>query len=329
MTSQELSVAVVVPTYNRPEHVRLCLRHIAAQTIRPLQTVVVDSSPNDATYHIIASEFPEVDYLRNPLGMGHLAASRDLGLRAVTTDCVAFLDDDAHAEPDCIEQLLGSFCDPAVGGVGGRVRNGVPGEESAGVSEIGRLLRDGTLAGNFAADPGQPVTVDHLLGACMSWRRAALVGNGGIHDDYPGPCLREDTDIAFRAAIAGWQIVYQPAAVVNHVSAPYHKGDRFDVRYTYYANRNHLVLLMQHLGPGDPRVSRYFGVAAREVRGRLRKAVRPPGRTGGQHGLRRRLCGAVAHSAATAAGLASGTVIGYRSRVRRNGVKQAVLHVLG
>jgi GT2 family glycosyltransferase len=318
MTSQQLTVAVVVPTYNRPEHVRACLKHIAAQTIRPVHAVVVDASPNDATYQVVANEFPDVDYLRTPLGAGgHVEASRDLGLRAVTADVVVFLDDDVYAEPDCVEQLLGQYDDPAVGGVGGRVRNGVAGEESAGVDQIGLFMADGTLTNNFAANPGKPVRVDHLLGACMSWRREILVENGGIHDDYPD-LLRGETDIAFRAANVGWQIVYQPSAVVRHVSAPYSKGHRFDVRYTYYANRNHLVLLMQNLGPGDPRVRRYFGVAARGVCDRVIRAIRPAARNDRQHPLGRRLAGALAHSAATASGLATGTAIGYakwRSRI--------------
>jgi GT2 family glycosyltransferase len=311
VTAPGLSAAVVVPTYNRPEHVRSCLRHIAAQTVRPVRTVVVDSSPNDATYQVVTSEFPEVDYLRTCRGAGgHAEASRDLGLRAVTADVVVFVDDDCHAEPDCVEQLLGPYGDPAVGGVGGRVRNGIAGEESAGADRIGLFLADGTLTGNFAANPGRPVKVDHLLGACMSWRREVLLRNGGIHDDYPG-LLRGETDIAFRAASAGWQIVYQPSAVVRHVSAPYHKGRRFDVRYTYYANRNHLVLLMQNLGPGDPRLRRYLGVAARGARNSLIQAMRPEPRNEGQRPFGRRLSGALAHSAATVSGLAVGATAGY------------------
>jgi GT2 family glycosyltransferase len=312
VTSLQLPVAVVVPTYNRPEHIRICLKHIAAQTIRPVHTAVVDCSPNDATYQVVANEFPDVDYLWTPYGAGgHGAACRDLGLRAVSASVVVFIDDDAYAEPHCIEQLLLPYSDPAVGGVGGRVRNGIPGEESTGIDQIGLFLPDGTLTGNFAANPGKPVRVDHLIGACMSWRRDILVENGGIHDDYPGP-LREDTDIAFRVASAGWQIVYQPSAVVREVSGPYHKGRRFDLRYTYCGNRNHLVLLMQNLGPGDPRVRRYFGAAARGVGNRVIRAIRITESEGSQHRLGRRLAGAFAHSAATAAGVSAGTLIGYR-----------------
>jgi GT2 family glycosyltransferase len=318
MTSQQLSAAVVVITYNRPDHVRTCLRHIEAQTIRLGQTVVVDSSQNDATYQVVASEFPDVSYLRNPLGAGHLNASRDLGLRAVKASVVVYLDDDAYAEPDCIEHLLAPYHDLAVGGVGGRVCNGFQGEESVGLAEIGLFRPDGTLTGNFAANPGKPVRVDHLLGACMSWRREMLVANGGIHDDYRG-MQRNETDIAFRATQAGWRIIYQPSAVVWHVSGPYYKGHRFDLRYSYSANRNHLVLLMLNLGPCDPRVRRYFGVVARDLCKRVITAVGPPVDKDGQRSVGRRLAGALAHSAAITAGLAVGTSIGFRKWLSRGG----------
>jgi GT2 family glycosyltransferase len=311
MTSQQLSVAVVVITYNRPEHLRTCLKHIEAQTVRPVQTVIVDSSPNDATYQVVANGFPDCDYLRNPLGAGHLNASRDLGLRAVSASVVVYLDDDAYAEPDCIERLLAPYDDADVGGVGGRVCNGVPGEESAGVDQIGLFLPDGTLTGNFAANPGKPIRVDHLLGACMSWRREMLLANGGIHDDYRG-MQRNETDIAFRATRAGWRIIYQPSAVVRHVSGPYWKGHRFDLRYTYYSNRNHVVLLMMNLGPGDPRIRRYFGTASKKVFSRMITAIRPSEGYDRQHAVSRRLAGAIAHSAVTASGLTVGTTIGYR-----------------
>lgn len=311
MTSQKLSVAVVVPTYNRPEHLRICLKHIAAQTIQPDQTVVVDASPQDATYQVVTTEFPAVGYVRNPLGAGQLDASRNLGIRAVSASIVVIFDDDAYAEPNCIEELLAPYRDPAVGGVGGRVCNGFPGEESAGVDQIGQFMADGTLTNNFGANPGRPIAVDHLIGACMSWRRQILVENGGFREDYP-ELLRGETDLAFRVAKAGWQIIFQPAAVVRHVSGPYYKGSRLDLRYSYYGNRNHVIMLIRNLGPDDPRVRRYLGVATTRLRHRLNEAIRPTSTNQRQYPLGRRLAGALAHSAATTVGLVVGTAVGYR-----------------
>lgn len=175
------TAAVVVVTYNRPAHVRTCLEHLAQQTCPPLETVVVDASPDRRTADVVA-EFPGVRFLRNDLGMGYMATSRAIGVAATIADVVAFIDDDAYAEPDWIERLLLPYADPRVGAVGGRARNGNSGEESEGADQVGLLLPDGTLTGFFAAITPGDIEVDHLIGCNMSYRRRALQAIGGIHD---------------------------------------------------------------------------------------------------------------------------------------------------
>lgn len=317
-----LTASVVVVTLSRPDYLRSCLRHLGAQRRPPEATVVVDASPDDRTYRLVQEEFPAVGYLRNPSGAGHTGLSRSLGLAEVSSEVVAFVDDDAYAAPDWLEQLLAPYADPAVGGVGGRVRNNQPGEAEQGLEDIGRLHPDGTLSGNFAADPGHPVEVDHLLGASMSFRREALLAVGGIRDGYPGTCLREETDPAFRVRAAGWRLVYAPLAVVEHVAAPYPRGRRFDIRYTYYAHRNHLVLLARTLGYSSPELRRYLAVAGRESLAQLRRAgqaIGEPG-PGGLPATARSAVGGLSRAGATTAGTLVGLGAGY---LQRRGDRQA------
>jgi GT2 family glycosyltransferase len=250
------SASVVIATYRRPEHVRTCLEHLQRQTVAPARIIVVDASPDTRTESVVEG-FPEVEYVRNPKGIGATATSRAIGVSELTEDIVAFLDDDAYAEPDWLERLLAHYGD-GVAAVGGRAINGQPGEEVEGADQIGLLSDDGRLTGYFAADPGRPVDVDHLLGANMSVRVTVIRELGGIRDFYPGTCLREETDIALRIRRAGMRIVYAPDAVVRHVAGTYARGRRFDNRYRYYAARNHVVLLTTTLGADDPRVRRYL-----------------------------------------------------------------------
>lgn len=262
--TQPRTASVLIATYNRPDHLRTCLEHLALQTIEPSQVIVVDSSPDDRS-ELVAREHGAV-YLRNPLGRGHTATSRMLGVAvAGDVDVIAFIDDDAYADPDWLEQLLRRYDDPAVGGVGGRAANGQPGEELEGLDAIGKFLPDGTLTGHFAAQPSGDVDVDHLLGANMSLRRTAVEAVGGIQDYYPGTCLREETEIALRLRRAGHRMVYAPDAFVRHVGGTYAKGRRFDARYSYYGQRNHIVLLARVVGPRDVRFRRYLGVARRQL----------------------------------------------------------------
>lgn len=269
---QELTVAVIVVTYSRPEYLRRCLTDVLSQTVAPQEIIVVDSSPNDLTTSLVAT-FPGVKYLRNALGMGHMATSRVLGVAASTSAIVAFIDDDAYAEPQWLEELLKPYADPGVAGVGGRARNNQPGEDRAGSDQVGLLLPDGRLTGNFAAVTDGNVEVDHLIGCNMSYRRSALQQIDGIHDHWPGTSLREDADTGLRLRRAGFRLIYAPEAAVLHVGGTYAKGRRFDLRYTYYGARNHIVLLRHALGPAAPETRAYSRALRDDVRHELRYAV--------------------------------------------------------
>jgi GT2 family glycosyltransferase len=272
--------------------VRTCLQHLAKQTFEPTRITVVDASPDMATREVV-SDFPNVEYRRNELGAGTTATSRAIGIADADEDVVAFIDDDAFAEPQWLEMLLKPYADRDVVAVGGRAINGQPGEANEGIGEIGLLLPDGRLTGFFAADPGRVVEVDHMLGANMSLRLDAVRAIGGIRDLYPGTCLREESDIALRLRRAGGRIVYTPYAVVRHVGGTYARGRRFDSRYQYFGARNHVVLLATTLGWRDPHVRRYTRTAMRSV---VDDAV------GGVRNARKR-----SGLAAKASGLAGGT----------------------
>src|SRR4051812_31742581 len=173
MPASPSSVDVVVATFDRPDNVRICLEHLGRQTLAPTGIVVVDSSPHRLTADVVA-DFPGVRYLRNDAGRGSTATSRAIGVAETSSEIIAFVDDDAYAAPDWLENLVARYADPAVGAVGGRASNGRPGEEHEGLEAVGLLLADGTLTGNFAADTGRDLDVDHVLGANMSIRRSAL-----------------------------------------------------------------------------------------------------------------------------------------------------------
>ncbi len=253
-----LTTSVVVVTYERPTFVRRCLQQLLCQSVPPTEIIVVDSSASDHTAQLVVEEFPSVRYAVCPAGVGATATARNIGYRLASGDVLAFVDDDAFAEPDWLERLLPFYDDPSVGGVGGRQIRKQPGELDEGREAIGLLRPDGTMTGNFAADPGHPVDVDHLLGANMSFRRTAIDQVGGIRDGYSGTCIREETDISFQVTGAGYRLVYTPDAVVEHVAGPYAKGQRFDVRYAYWAQKNHLILLIRNFGIRAPIVRAFM-----------------------------------------------------------------------
>lgn len=255
---QKMTTTVIVVTLNRPDCVLRCLEALQAQDPRPEQVILVDGSTDTRTREL-AARFADVLYLRNERGFGHMTLSRNIGLKHAIGDIIAFVDDDAYAHPGWLDNLVATYTDESVGGAGGRALRHNPGEETQGVDQIGVLNGKGQILGNFAADPGRVLEVDHIIGCNMSFRREVIERLGGFRDDYPGPggtC--EDTDMCLRVRRQGHRLLFNPKAVVDHVGAPQAKGSRGDIRYSFYSMHNTMLLYIRNFGPFSGLVWRFI-----------------------------------------------------------------------
>jgi N-acetylglucosaminyl-diphospho-decaprenol L-rhamnosyltransferase len=91
--------------------------------------------------------------------------------------------------------------------------------------------------------PDEPVPTDTMLGAFLLLRRAMLDEIGGWDPGYRMYC--EDIDLNYRAAKAGWERWYVPAAVVRHDYAAV-IDKRFLTRHTLWHARAMLRFLRKH-----------------------------------------------------------------------------------
>ncbi|HET7146681.1 MAG TPA: glycosyltransferase family 2 protein [Gaiellaceae bacterium] len=91
--------------------------------------------------------------------------------------------------------------------------------------------------------PDEPVQADTMLGAFLLQRRALLEEIGGWDAGYRMYC--EDIDLNYRAAKAGWERWYVPAAVVRHEYAAV-VDKTFLTRHTLWHARAMLRFLRKH-----------------------------------------------------------------------------------
>ena len=98
------TVSVVVPTYNRAELLRQTLQSILAQTILPLEVIVVDDGSTDHTAEMCAGFGESIRYFRQE-NQG-LSAARNAGIQRARGEWIAFCDSDDLWRPRKLEVQL-------------------------------------------------------------------------------------------------------------------------------------------------------------------------------------------------------------------------------
>ena len=101
-----MKISVVTTIYNRPDHLRLLLAALAAQTRVPDELVVADDGSDAATVAALGRWLPAcgipAQVVRQEKDGYRLAAARNLAIRAATGDYLLFLDCDVVPLPDAV-----------------------------------------------------------------------------------------------------------------------------------------------------------------------------------------------------------------------------------
>ncbi len=227
------SLAVIIPTLNRPDDLRAAVRTLLTQTVLPRQLIIVDQSPRDDSERAIAELFEgagdqvcgqvTLKYIRDPEISG-AATARNQALRHSRSDVVLFLDDDVELEADFVETMLRAYQEnPEVTGVSGIVTNYVP------KPLLSRLwsrvfvrgpFHDDRQAVYFRADDlrhSAPLRVTRFGGGLMSFRSSAI-RDARFDASLKGASEGEDVDFCMQLGPAAKLVIHPGARLVHKIS---------------------------------------------------------------------------------------------------------------
>ncbi|CAM5543073.1 glycosyltransferase family 2 protein [Streptomyces coeruleorubidus] len=206
MRAPRIAVAVVTMG-NRPDEVDALLRSVAKQDVPPERIVVVGNGcplPEFARRLSLPGEVTPIELDENvgcPGGRNAaLARLREFG----DIDVVVDLDDDGLlVDADVLRRVRELYAaDDRLGIVGFRIADELGGTQQRHVPRIG------------SSDPLRGGYVTGFLGGGHALRMAMLDEVG----DWPAEFFfaHEETDLAWRAADAGWRILYAPELLLQH-----------------------------------------------------------------------------------------------------------------
>ena len=223
-------VDVIVVTWNTAELTASALRSLldSDQGV-PIRVLVHDNGSDDGTADALARSVPEADVERGTANLG-FAAGVNRALRRSTAPWVFLLNSDAWPEPGAIGALVAAAeRNPNAAAVAPRIErpDGTLEHSTHPFPSVRLAWLLATRNGRIAPERGEELMlegwwkhdrarrIDWAVGAALLIRREALDDVGGLDERFF--MYTEDVEWAWRARRRGWEIVFEPSAVVRHV----------------------------------------------------------------------------------------------------------------
>src|SRR5258708_23321976 len=115
----DISVVICAYTMARWSDLLAAVQSVRRQSTPPREIIVVVDH-NAELLQRVRRHLPSVIAVENSEPHG-LSGARNSGIRVAKGEIIAFIDEDALAEPDWLERLLAGYSNPQVVGVGGAI----------------------------------------------------------------------------------------------------------------------------------------------------------------------------------------------------------------
>ncbi|MCC6673219.1 MAG: glycosyltransferase family 2 protein [Planctomycetes bacterium] len=246
-------ISLVISVWNRRDDLRENLAAIRAQTVPPLEVIVVDNHSHDGTPEMVQREFPEVKLIRMPHSRYGACETFNIGFASARGTFLGILDDDVVLPPDFVASMLAEFAkEPGTTAIlSPRVREPEMPEWFLNSEAYSRERYMSTFRG------------------CASVGRREVLARAGFYDQRFF-IFGNERDLTTRLLNLGQRVKMVPSITVYH-KAPF--GMRHGKRSLYYHVRNFWLWSFKYV-PWSKVLSFPFRILAKGL-----------GRKGGGQGL--------------------------------------------
>jgi GT2 family glycosyltransferase len=246
MTNQESPlISAVVLNWNGYPVLDNCLRSLYNQTYRPLEIIVVDNASTDGSVDLLGQKFQDVNLIINGKNLG-FGGGNNIGILASRGKYIMILNNDTRLDPKCAEELKKSIeKDKNYGACASKILLESEPDVIDGAGIVvcpdglsfgrGRLAKRDRYAEEeeifFASDC-----------ACL-YRREMLEDIGLYDEDFFA--YADETDMGWRARLAGWKCIYSPKAIVYHHHST-SSGGRVSAFKAFLVERNRIWVALKN-----------------------------------------------------------------------------------
>jgi glycosyltransferase involved in cell wall biosynthesis len=110
------AISIVIPAYNAEHFIAETIDSVLGQSFQDIELIIVDDGSTDGTAALIARNYPSVKLISKP--NGGVSSARNAGVRAASSEWIAFVDSDDIWHPDKLRdqyRLMQHYPDCALG----------------------------------------------------------------------------------------------------------------------------------------------------------------------------------------------------------------------
>lgn len=209
-------ISIITIDYNELDNLKRSLPSFQAQTYPNYELIVIDNGSIDGSPDYVRAHFPDVTVIPAGGNLGFSGAN-NLGAHHAHGDYLVFINPDTTVAPDWLDGLLAALQDPTVGMATSKILiMSQPDKINTCANDV-QYTGYGYLRGwmQDASTMDEPQDVFAVSGAAFMIRKQLFEDLGGFDDNF-NPIYVEDTDLSWRAQLAGYRCVYVPSSVVYH-----------------------------------------------------------------------------------------------------------------
>lgn len=238
------AVVAVLVTHDPDEHFETTLASLDQQDYTNLSVLVLDNQSESPVEDRVKAVLPDAHVVRLAANRGYGAAANRAPAVVNGASFYVFCHDDVYLEPDAVSALVTEAF---------RSNAGIVGPKFVDWDEPEMLLDVGKAVDKFGfpapvAEPGELDQAQHdavrdtfaVNGATMLVRADLFEAIDGFPSDFSA--YDEDTDLCWRAHLAGARVVVTPTAVVRHREATLRTVPPEERMRKEYAHRARMVL---------------------------------------------------------------------------------------
>jgi GT2 family glycosyltransferase len=234
---QKPRVSIIFVNYNGKAHFDLFMKSLSAQAYQDFELIMVDNDSSDCSTEHIREKFPEVKVIEAKQNLG-FGAGNNLGVKYSRGELIVFTNYDVEFDKDWLANMVATAIESEVVGL---VAPKIMYFDKRDVVQTCGLTFQytGHAFSRGLGEPSENYTQRESIGSvtgCAFLIKKNIIDEIGAFDEEFHKfgefffSSLEDVDLSWRSQLAGYQVIFEPTAVMYH---KYEQKPLTPLRYYY------------------------------------------------------------------------------------------------